>query len=116
MKSIQSLSGIFYFNGNVLGKQYSAKAIQERCQPKVVPEQKLPPHSAQEPTGLQPQATAAEAETNVHPNDLQITAPFKEIENLMDTLMQTEQTSNYLPYQFKRKKKRRRRKSLNNNQ
>ncbi len=104
------------FNGRVLGKQYSAKAIQERCQPKSVPEQKLPSHSAQEPTGLQPQAKAVEAETKAHPNVMQIATPFKEIENLLDTLMQTEQTSNYLPYQLKRKRKKRKRKNLNNNQ
>jgi len=104
------------FNGSVLGKKYSAKAIQERCQPKVVPEQKLPPHSAQEPTGLQPQASAFEAETKVHLNVLQIAAPFREIESLLDTLMQTEQASNYLPYQLKRKKKRRKRTNQNNNQ
>jgi hypothetical protein len=78
--------------------------------------QKLPPHSAQEPIGLQLQASAVEAETKVHPNVLQITAPFREIENLLDALMQTEQTSNYLPYQLKRRKKRRKRNNLNNNQ
>jgi hypothetical protein len=104
------------FNGSVLGKQYSAKAIQERCQPKAVPEQKLPSHSAQEPIGLQPQATAFEAETKAHQNVLQIASPFKEIENLLDTLLQTEETSNYLPYQLKRKKKRRKRTNQNNNQ
>ena len=104
------------FNGSVLGKQYSAKAIQERCQHKAVPEQKLPPHSAQEPTGLQPQATAIEAETKAHPNSMQNTAPFKEFENILDTLLQTEQASNYLPYQLKRKKKRRKRTNQNNNQ
>ena len=104
------------FNGSVLGKQYSAKTIQERCQPKAVPEQKLPPHSAQEPTGLQPQANAFEAETKAHPNVMQIIAPLKEIENLLDTLLQTEQASNYLPYQLKRKKKRRKRTNQNNNQ
>jgi hypothetical protein len=104
------------FNGSVLGKQYSAKAIQERCQQKTVPEQKLPPHSAQEPIVLQPQASAVEAETKAHPNAMQIAAPFKEIENILDALMQTEQTSNYLPYHLKRKKKRRKRKNLGNNQ
>jgi len=102
------------FNGSVLGKQYSAKAIQERCQQKIVPEQKLPSHSAPaEPIGLQPQANAGEAETKAHPNAKQIATPFKELENILDTLMQTEQTSNYLPYQLKKKKKRKR-KNLNN--
>ena len=104
------------FNGSVLGKQYSAKAIQERCQQKTVPDQTLPPHSAQEPIGLQPQANAGEAETKAHPNAMQIASPFIEIENILDTLMQAEQTSNYLPYQLKRKKKKRKRKNLNNNQ
>jgi hypothetical protein len=103
------------FNGSVLGKQYSAKAIQERCQQKTIPEQKLPPHSAQEPTGLQPQANAFEAEIKVQPNSVQITAPIKEIENILDALMQPEYASNYLPYQLKKKRKKRRRKNLNNN-
>ena len=104
------------FNGSELGKQYSTKAIQERCQQKTVSEQKLPPHSAQDPIGLQPQASAVEAETKVHPNAMPIAAPFKKIENILDVLMQTEQTSNYLPYQLKRKRNRRKRKNLNNNQ
>ena len=104
------------FNGSVLGKQYSAKAIQERCRQKTVPEQKLHPHSTQKPIGLQPQASAVEAETKAHPNAMQITAPFKETDNILNTLMQTEQTSNYLPYQLKRKKRRRKRRNLNNNQ
>lgn len=104
------------FNGSVLGKQYSAKAIQERCQQKAVPEQKLPPRSAQEPIGFQPQATAFEAETKAHPIVMQIATPFNEIENLLDTLMQPEYASNYLPYQMKKKRKKRRRRNLNNNQ
>jgi hypothetical protein len=103
------------FNGSVLGKQYSAKAIQERCQQNAVPGQKLSPHSAQEPIGLQPQSNVVEAETKVHPNVLQIAAPFKEIENIQDALLQPEHASDYLPYQLKRNKKKRRRKNLNNN-
>jgi len=103
------------FNGSVLGKQYSAKAIQERCQQKTVTGQKLPAHSAQEPIGSPPQATAFEAETKAHPKVPQIAAPFREIENLLDALIQTENTSNYLPYQLKKKRKKRRRKNLNNN-
>ena len=103
------------FNGSVMGKQYSAKAIQERCLQQAVPEQKLPPHSAQEPIGLQPQANAVEAETKVHPNVLQIAVPFKEIENILDALIQPEHASDYMPYQLKRNRKKRRRKNLNNN-
>jgi hypothetical protein len=92
------------------------KAIQERCKPKTVPEQKLPLHSAQEPIGLQPQSNAVEAETKANPNAMQIAPLFKEIENILDTLMHPEYASNYLPYQLKRNKKKRRRKNLNNNQ
>ncbi len=104
------------FNGSALGKQYSAKAIQERCQLKDVPEQKLPPHSAQKPIGLQPQASAVEAETNGRQNASPFAASFKESESVLDTLMKAEQVRNYLPYQLKRKKKRRKRRNLNNNQ
>ena len=62
------------------------------------------------------EATAVEAETKAYPNAMQMTGPFKEIENLLDTLIQTEHTSNYLPYQLKRKRRKRKRKNLNNNQ
>jgi hypothetical protein len=102
------------FNGSVLGKQYSAKAIQERCQQNTDSEQKLSRHSAQKPIGLQPQVTDSVVQTREHQNALQTAAPSNESENILDILMQPEQTSNYLPYQLK--KKRKKRKILNTNQ
>ncbi|MFA5330067.1 MAG: relaxase/mobilization nuclease domain-containing protein [Prolixibacteraceae bacterium] len=104
------------FNGSALGKQYSAKAIQERCKLKDVSEQKLPPHSAQEPIGLQPQANTGEAETKDWQIDRKIATPLAEAGNILNALMHPEQAPNYLPYHLKRRKKRRKRRNLNNNQ
>ena len=104
------------FNGSVLGKQYSAKAIQERCQQKAVPEQKLPSHSAPDPIGSQPQPTdVVAAETKEYANDQKNAVFLKETESILDNLLKTEQVFNYLPYQLKRRKKRRKRRNLNKN-
>lgn len=100
------------FNGSALGKQYSAKAVQERC----VFEPDLLTHPAQKPIGLQPQATAPAAETNAHQNDSQIAATSIVTETILDTLMQPEKASDYVPGQLKKNKKKRKRKNLNNNQ
>lgn len=104
------------FNGSALGKQYSAKAIQERCQQKAVPEQKLPSHSAPNPIGSQPQPTdVVAAETKAYFNDQKNAVFLKETESILDNLLKTEQVFNYLPYQLKRRKKRRKRRNLNKN-
>jgi hypothetical protein len=95
-----------------LGKQYSAKAIQERC----VSEQNLLAHAAQKPIGLQPQATASAAETKAHQNDPQIAVTFKGTETILHALLQPEQARDYIPGQLKKNKKKRKRKNLNNNQ
>jgi len=97
------------FNGSALGKQYSAKAIQERCVAKEGVAQDQLRHPAQNPTGLQPQATTASAETK--------DAAFGiEAVNLLDALMQSEQVSQYLPHHLKGKKKKRKNRNQNNNQ
>ncbi len=100
------------FNGSALGKQYSAKAIQERC----VSEPDLLPHPAQKPIGLQPQATASAAETKAHQNEPQIATTPKGTETILDALMQPEQAPDYVPGQLKKNKKKRKRKNQNNNQ
>ncbi|RZM24255.1 MAG: relaxase [Pedobacter sp.] len=100
------------FNGSALGKQYSAKAIQERC----VFEPDLLTHPAQKPSGLQPQATASAAETKAHQNQPQIAATSEGTENILDALMQPEQAPDYVPGQLKKNKKKRKRKNQNNNQ
>jgi hypothetical protein len=100
------------FNGSALGKQYSAKAIQERC----VFEPDLLMHPAQKSIGLQPQATASAAETKAYQNAPQIAATSKGTETILDALMQPEQAPDYVPGQLKKNKKKRKRKNQNNNQ
>ena len=99
------------FNGSALGKQYSAKAIQERC----VSEQDLLTHPALKPSGSQPQATASVAETKAHQNELPTAVTSKRPETLLDVLIQPELAPDYIPNQLKKNRKKRKRKNLNNN-
>jgi len=89
------------FNGSELGKQYSAKAIQERCQPSTRQGQHLAGHAAPLTPGLQqtPHASLAETKEPGLPHDTT---------NILDTLLQPEQSSDYVPYPLKGNKKRRR--------
>lgn len=91
------------FNGSDLGKQYSAKAIQERCQPAPKQGQHLPGHAAPLATGLQPPSHTSAAETKEPVSSNQNT-------DLLDVLLQPEQVSDYVPYPLKGKKKRRKNK------
>lgn len=99
------------FNGSALGKQYSAKAIQERC----VSKPDLLTHPAQKPIGLQPQAIASAAETKAYQNDPQIADTSKGTETILDALMRPEQAPDYVPGQLKRNKKKRKKRNQNNN-
>ena len=102
------------FNGSCLGKQYSAKAIQERCLPENVLGQELLAHPApKQGRGLQPHAAAA-AETKVLQNDQQA-ASSKGTDNILDALMQPEAAPDYVPSQLKRNRKKRKRRNMNNN-
>ncbi len=104
------------FNGSALGKQYSAKTIQERCLQNTVPGQKLNEPSAQKQVGSPSQATATQTETKVDQNNLHPASPAKGTDNILDALVQPEYTSSFMPYQLKRKKKKRKRKNLKSNQ
>lgn len=91
------------FNGSVLGKQYSAKAILERCNEL----QKKPAQNddfVKQPsfkTMLQdePQATSAAFQN-------------KDDIDLLGTLLQTEQTSGYVPNQLNKKGRKKRKKRI----
>lgn len=103
------------FNGSALGKQYSAKAIQDKCSAKEVfePNRLTPSAQKQKDTGLQPQHIVAETRDNHNePKDSSI--PIRG-ENLLETLLQTEQAADYIPSRFKRKRKKKKRKNLNSN-
>jgi hypothetical protein len=105
------------FNGSALGKQYSAKAIQERCLPKIAGRQDLLSHPAvKTDIGLQPQAIST-AETKAHDNGLQAASKFKESGNIPEVLIQPERVADYIPGQLKKKgRKKKKRKNLSNNQ
>ncbi len=104
------------FNGSVLGKAYSAKAIQERCLPERVSGQDLLRHPDPKQTiGLQPQ-TAAAAETKEVDKEYQSVSILTGKENVLEVLTQAENTSNYLPNQLKKKRKKKKKRNLNNNQ
>ncbi|MDR6845608.1 relaxase/mobilization nuclease domain-containing protein [Flavobacterium granuli] len=81
------------FNGSALGKEYSAKAIQERCEtvksysPKILSEKK---------------------------QDLPISN--NALAKLIDELLQIEYVGNYLPNQLKKRRKKRKRKGQSDNQ
>ena len=78
------------FNGSSLGKQYSAKGILERCDLNVNQREKHFPKS---------KIFFAENIQNAEANQLKI--------NPIDILLRVENTSDYVPQQFKQKKKRR---------
>ena len=104
------------FNGSVLGKAYSAKAIQERCLLEGVSGQDLLRHpDPKQNIGLQPQTTAA-AETKEVDKEYQSVSILTGKENVLEVLTQAENTSNYLPNQLKKKRKKKKKRNLNNNQ
>ena len=105
------------FNGSILGKQYSAKAIQKRCLSQIAGRQDLLSHPAvKTDIGLQPQATSA-AETKAHDNGLQFASRFKESDNILEALIQPERAADYIPGQLKKKgRKKKKRKNISNNQ
>jgi hypothetical protein len=105
------------FNGSVLGKQYSAKAIQERCLPQIAEWPDLLSHPAVKTNiGLQPQTISA-AETKAHDNGLQSASKFKESGSILEALIQPERAADYIPGQLKKKRrKKKKRKNIPNNQ
>lgn len=100
------------FNGSTLGKQYSAKAIQERCLLKNVSEQESLSHhpALKPPIGLQSRSVVG-TETKAVIDDLQ---PVKSA-SILNDLLQPEQSYDWLPKQLKRKRKKKKRKNISDN-
>ncbi len=104
------------FNGSALGKQYSAKAIQERCSDATTlaakPATAIIPAEATDPILLQPTKQVPDKATEVE----QTTVPAASGNDLLDTLMQPEQVIDNIPGQLKKKgKKKKKRKNISNN-
>lgn len=103
------------FNGSALGRQYSAKGLQERLLTEKVFEPKsLTPSAQKQIIGLQPQATAAAVETKAFRHDLEDAPTSKGTEKLtlLNIITEPEYTSGYLPYQLKRNRKKEKKKKL----
>jgi len=105
------------FNGSALGKQYSAKAIQERCSLKEQIQPSLLPQTGKKTEAevlhvqtTKPGITATSQDHDSPPVLLPAT-------NLLDDLLQPEQAADYLPAQLKKKgRKKKKRKNISNNQ
>jgi len=104
------------FNGSELGKQYSAKGIQDRCLQKETSEQTVISHSATSNTADMHKPEATVPKTDSPLSDTQSPANSNVTEGLLDVLMQAERTSDYVPHELKKNSKKRKRKKLNNNQ
>ena len=93
------------FNGSSLGKEYSAKTIQERCGLKVA--------GAEKRNQIHEKLPSKESLINnmQQQND---TLTIPDLVKLLDILIQAEYSSDYLPNQLKNKKRKKKRKGLSN--
>lgn len=104
------------FNGSALGKQYSAKAIQERCESSNPAEQKkigLLSDKLHENYFETPKAEIIAGLFGDDFRDNKYVGSDTIMGQLCDALTQSEQTANYLPYELRNKKKKRRGQSNN---
>jgi hypothetical protein len=104
------------FNGSTLGKQYSAKAIQERCASINPAEQKMTNLVSEKLHEITFETPKAEIIAALFGDDLQnnkYVGSDSIMGQLWDMLTQSEQTAAYLPYELRNKKKKRRGQSNN---
>lgn len=99
------------FNGSDLGKQYSAKGIQERCD---VFEQ-LSKQSQSLQQVVQHNDSQNKTTTNQQQTSLKAIVTTSNIERAVEDLLQPTQANNSLPHQFKKRKKKKN-KNISNNQ
>jgi hypothetical protein len=97
------------FNGSDLGKQYSAKGIQDRCKQseKMQPNQPVKKQAVRQ-VEAKNQATDKEQKNTI--GQINIST----IPKVLDDLLQPTQPNNYLPHQLKKTKKKKR-KNISNN-
>jgi hypothetical protein len=104
------------FNGSTLGKQYSAKAIQERCTSINQLEQNRKSLKSEKLHAVTFEAPKSEIMVTLFGDDLRddkYLGSSTIMAQLAEILMQSEQTANYLPYELRNKKKKRRGQSNN---
>lgn len=104
------------FNGSTLGKQYSAKAIQERCISISSVKQKMTGSNSEKLQGVTFETPTSEIIATLFGDDFRnnkYVGSNTIMGQLADMLTQSEQMANYLPYELKGKKKKRRGQSNN---
>ena len=104
------------FNGSKLGKQYSAKAIQERCTPINQVEQNKASLASEKLHAITFETPNSEIMTTLFGDDFRnnkYVGSNTIMGLLAEILMQHEQTANYIPYELRSKKKKRRGQSNN---
>ncbi|WP_163408101.1 relaxase/mobilization nuclease domain-containing protein [Flavobacterium ajazii] len=104
------------FNGSTLGKQYSAKAIQERCASINPTEQKNPnliSKKLHEITFETPKSEIVAVLFGDDFRDNKYVGSSTIMSQLAEMITQAEQTANYLPYELRNKKKKRKGQSNN---
>jgi hypothetical protein len=94
------------FNGSSLGKEYSAKAIQERCGLKIACEEKR--------NQIHEKLPSKESLIN-NMQQQKDTLTIPDFVKLLDMLMQAEYSTDYLPNQMKNKRRKKKRKGLSDN-
>ena len=105
------------FNGSVLGKQYSAKAIQERCGIQEIAKPPLSPVKEQEAVPAAPFISAPKPGLTTASKDIGYPPAATGPGRILDDLMQPEQAADYVPGALKkRSKKKKKRKNISNNQ
>lgn len=97
------------FNGSSLGKQYSAKAIEDRCSSTFTNETKI--KSQTNKLEITKPNFSSEQNNNFQDEKQQFQI-LPKMENVIDSLMQVEQSNEYLPYQLKYKRKKNNQKKL----
>lgn len=102
------------FNGSALGKQYSAKAIQERCQNDL--DTKLNAINSLLKNKEQKKIAQNNSAIIINHSDQTNWIQTKtEIEKILEAFTQAEFTSNYIPSQLKGKRKKKKRKGQSDN-
>lgn len=105
------------FNGSALGKQYSAKAMQERCGCKEAVKPELLPQPGQKTERVPLPAQTIGSGVDNTSQDYNTAPATTSATGILDALLQPEHVSDYLPGQLKKKRrKKKKRKDISNNQ
>lgn len=103
------------FNGSSLGKNYSAKAILERCQKQQLTTGNNLTTLSNEPLKIIPKTNVSKDTTPVQVENELTEKEHSGNEGLVHVLLDTENVSDYLPNSLKKKKRRKKRRNNNNN-